>query len=86
MPISISIQDNYEWTLSVLNRNLEKSLCSMTTFLPMHMDNSSAEYIFRTISLVKVCEGNNDFPDLIHKKLTDTENFTSTQKRNYWFN
>ena len=77
---TITVLPNGNWTLSLCNKKLD-FLPKPVSNLPNVINNNTSAWIFSAISNHTLCEGNNDYPDIVNFKIDKSkpEHFKSVQ-------
>ena len=83
---TITVLPNGNWTLSLCNKKLD-IFPKPVSNLPNVINSNTSALIFSTISNHTLCEGNNDYPDIVNFKIDKAkpEHFKSVQNKDIAF-
>ena len=68
-PLEVTIASDGKWSLEVGGRQLNGESCSLFANVPSILDDSNFASFINQILKANVCPGNDDFPDIVTKKL-----------------
>ena len=66
--LQLFVTDDYRWKLSVFGKMIPEDCC-LVNKLPLNLNVSNLDNFFSMITQSKVCPGNDDYVDLIDKKM-----------------
>ena len=69
MRLSVTINEEYSWDIMVETQVIARNHCPIVTQLPDIIKMDNAEKIFSVLKETKVCPGNDDFAEIVDKKL-----------------
>ena len=71
-PLEVTIAADGKWSLEVVGRQLNGENCSLFSNSPSLLDDNNFAVFIDHVLKANVCPGNDDFPDIVAKKLDIT--------------